>query len=112
MSSYDYDKHRPIRHKFYKSKAWKEVRNYYFNLKHGMCERCRINKGIYVKGDIVHHKIHIKDEDYITNNIKILLDINNLEVLCINCHNKEHFKSSAIESNGEFDEQGNYKIKN
>ena len=43
-------------------------------------------------GYIVHHKNYIsKDNIY---NTDITLDFNNLELLCMDCHNKEHFEHS------------------
>lgn len=43
-------------------------------------------------GYIVHHKNYIsKDNIY---NTDVTLDFNNLELLCIDCHNKEHFERS------------------
>lgn len=42
-------------------------------------------------GYIVHHK-HYIDMSNIWDT-DITLDFNNLELLCIDCHNKEHFKS-------------------
>ena len=45
-------------------------------------------------GYIVHHKNHIsKDNIY---NTDITLDFNNLELLCMDCHNKEHFESKEF----------------
>jgi hypothetical protein len=34
-------KTRPIQSKFYHTTEWKKVRDYYFTLKMGMCERCK-----------------------------------------------------------------------
>lgn len=45
-------------------------------------------------GYIVHHKVYINK-----NNIwdtDITLDFNNLELLCIDCHNKEHFAQNQF----------------
>ncbi|QIA68057.1 hypothetical protein [Spiroplasma citri] len=64
----DYDKNRPIRHKFYRNKKWVKIRNDYFNSKMGICERC-YQKGYIVNGVIVHHKEYITDQDFINWNI-------------------------------------------
>ena len=52
-------------------------------MRFGVCERCG-----QPKGTIVHHKIHL-DETNITDD-NITLNFDNLELLCIECHNKEH----------------------
>lgn len=72
---------------FYQSAAWKRARKQVITRACGLCERCKA-QGIYKPGYIVHHK------DYITpgniNNPSITLDLNNLEYVCEDCHNKEH----------------------
>lgn len=104
-------KTRPIRNKFYHTTEWKKVRDYYFTLKMGMCERCKKDKGYLNKGIIVHHKKYIKDQDFITWNKEILLSINNLELLCLECHNKEHMREKAFNDNAEINlETGEYII--
>lgn len=87
------DKHKPIksndnykrpdRHRFYNSQKWRKLRKLYAQ-NHPLCERCW-SKGIVKPVDIVHHKISIED-DYSKR-----LDMDNLESLCIACHNTEHF---------------------
>lgn len=67
---------------FYNSKQWKECRKGYKRLVHGLCERCG------KPGDIVHHKIKLTP--YNINNPEITLNWDNLELLCIDCHNREH----------------------
>lgn len=73
---------------FYKSKAWQHCRAAYIAKVGGLCERC-LARGYYVPGYIVHHKEHI-DPDNITDP-SVLLNFDNLEYLCQNCHNEEHF---------------------
>ena len=76
--------------RFYDSKEWQACRMSYISSVGGLCERCEA-KGIIKPGKIVHHK------DYITiQNITdpaILLNPNNLEYLCQDCHNAEHHKN-------------------
>lgn len=85
--------------KFYLSKAWKECRDSYFQAKHGLCERCG---GL---GDIVHHKKYINPDNI--NDIDITLSWGNLELLCQNCHNKEHFAKYEVLQDGlMFNENG------
>lgn len=86
--------------KFYKSKAWKQCRQAYFASKHGLCERCSD------AGKIVHHKVYINE--FNINDADITLNADNLELLCQDCHNKEHFeKYSATVWGTEFDRDGN-----
>jgi 5-methylcytosine-specific restriction endonuclease McrA len=69
---------------FYKSKAWQRTRYSYIVSKGGLCERC--NAG----GKIVHHKVYITPANI--NDEAIILNHANLELLCQDCHNKEHEK--------------------
>lgn len=74
-------------HQFYTSKAW---RDFAYTLKikaNGQCQRCEKNI-IDFKYLIAHHKENITEENI--NNIKISLDPNNIEIICHDCHNKEH----------------------
>lgn len=65
-----------------------------------LCERCLKNKK-YNSAYIIHHKEHVTNMNYENDNI--FFNINNLESLCLNCHNKEHF---AEKSEYSFDENG------
>lgn len=80
---------RSIPASFYKSNAWKRCRDAYFSSVGGLCERCKA-KGLIVPGYIVHHKTHLTPENY--EDPSISLNFDNLEVLCKQCHNEEHFK--------------------
>ena len=73
---------------FYKSTTWQQCRESYIKYRHGLCERC-LAKGIIKTGLIVHHKIYISPENI--SNPEITTDFNNLELLCQECHNSEHF---------------------
>lgn len=77
---------------------WKRVRKLKKLKENGLCERCK-KRGIYKEGSIVHHKIYITDKNYTNPNIVYNLD--NLELLCIDCHSKEHRDPYY------FDEEGN-----
>lgn len=76
--------------KFYKSKLWQKTRESYLSKVLYQCERCSN------PASIVHHK-HYIDESNITD-INILLKEDNLEALCIDCHNKEHFLKSRTKN--------------
>lgn len=72
---------------FYLSPAWISCRAAYAKSVGGLCERC-IKKGMYVPGVIVHHKNHITPDNISDPNI--LLNWDNLELLCRDCHADEH----------------------
>lgn len=66
-----------------------------------ICVRDVIRSGIIKPLYIVHHKDYINESNYIDDNVFFNWD--NLEGLCLDCHNKEHFKKK-IEY--KFDENG------
>lgn len=84
--------------KFYKSKAWQECRQAYFIYRHGICERCGR------PGEIVHHKVYLTPENI--NDPNIILSFDNLELLCQDCHNKEHSAKLPVAGGLAFDENG------
>ncbi|MGZ0131878.1 HNH endonuclease [Priestia megaterium] len=83
---------KPYAKRFYKSSAWLKCRASYILLRHGLCERC---EGV---GKIVHHKIYITPTNIY--NPSITLNHDNLELLCQDCHNKEHHKKYEIVREG------------
>lgn len=85
--------------KFYKSKAWEETRKAYYISRFGLCERCGR------PGDIVHHKVYLTPANI--NDTNITLNWDNLELLCQECHNKEHSKKLPVADGLTFDEEGN-----
>lgn len=72
---------------FYNSRQWKKCRAAYFESVGGLCERC-LKAGMFVPGEIVHHKIHIEPETL--NDPTVALCFDNLELLCRSCHGMEH----------------------
>ncbi len=100
---------------FYRSKAWDDVRKSVWIKQHCLCARCY--KPVYVYGiskptpknkqvkGIVHHKIHLDNNNVYDDNIAFNED--NLEGLCIDCHNKEHNKGTATREEYTFDSNGN-----
>lgn len=89
--------------KFYRSKIWIRTRDAYAQSVGMLCERCLVS-GVYTPGKIVHHKIHLTDAGL--KDPAIALSFDNLELLCQDCHNKEHH-SKRPERRYAFDEQGN-----
>ena len=72
---------------FYKSATWERCKNAYIKSVGGLCERC-LENGIVKAGVIVHHRKYITPDNISDPNITT--DFNNLELLCQDCHNKEH----------------------
>lgn len=103
------------RYEFYQTKTWKQVRKNIWLKQSCLCNRC--HRPVYVNGisewiskekrlkGIVHHKEYLTDLNYSDNNIALNED--NLEGLCIDCHNKEHFKTDILKDGLVFDEEGN-----
>jgi 5-methylcytosine-specific restriction endonuclease McrA len=78
---------------------WKKCRNNYFQSKYGLCERCA------APGKIVHHKKYITPDNI--NDPNITLNWDNLELVCQECHNKEHHETNGVTACGLlFDENG------
>jgi hypothetical protein len=83
---------KPFAKKFYHSKVWRKCRASFIKYRLGQCERC-INPG-----QIVHHKILLTP-----NNIddpEITLNFRHLELLCQDCHNKEHHAKHSVVAEG------------
>jgi 5-methylcytosine-specific restriction endonuclease McrA len=75
--------------KRYHSQRWKKLREIKMKQEGGLCERCR-RKGKSIPAYIVHHKEYVTDKNY--QDDEIFFNIDNLEALCHECHNEEHFK--------------------
>lgn len=103
-----------IRKEFYNSKLWRTIRKNIWLKQNLLCARC--GKPVYVDGisdyipkeyrttGIVHHKEYLNDINITDDNITISED--NLEGLCIDCHNHIHFTANAIRDNVMFNEYG------
>ncbi|ARG67034.1 HNH endonuclease [Staphylococcus epidermidis] len=69
---------------FYHSSQWRKLRKQVLLRDNYLCQHC-LNKGIVNDKDlIVHHKVELKEE------WGKRLDMDNLEAVCIGCHNKIH----------------------
>lgn len=86
---------------FYKSDAWRRARKVVIARSNGLCERC-MAAGLHKPGYIVHHKTYITPGNIDDPNIT--LNVDNLEYVCEDCHNKEHkgkgSKRYRFDSNG------------
>lgn len=86
--------------KFYSSKQWIKCRQSYITTVHGLCEKCS------EAGLILHHKIHLTPINI--NDTDITLNHDNLQFLCLTCHNIHHHGNGDITAEGvRFDERGN-----
>lgn len=84
----------------YHSKKWEKLRKLKKNIS-PFCERCLLD-GKYTPARIVHHKEYITDQNFMDDNV--FFNIENLESLCQDCHNKEHFgekNNYFFDSNGD-----------
>lgn len=87
---------------FYRSVRWKKCRQAYFNSQYGICEWCGR------PGRIVDHIVELTPNNI--NNQSIATDWTNLQVLCMDCHNKKTFaQKNKTQHNLKvvFDEEGN-----
>lgn len=74
---------------FYSGKQWRALRDY-VRLRDMVCCRCT-ERGLVVQGIEVHHKIPI-DKDW-----ELRYDVDNLELLCKDCHDLQHDRVSALQ---------------
>ena len=79
---------RSVDNSFYRSKEWTRCKEAYLNKVNHLCERC-LAKGLIVPARIVHHKEHLNE--FNIQEAAVSLNFDNLEALCQDCHNKEHF---------------------
>jgi len=90
---------KPYAKKFYKSKAWQDCRASYISKVHGLCEHCQ------APGYIVDHIEEITPDNI--NNPEITLNHQNLQFLCLPCHNTKHFKKhEPLRDDVMFDSEG------
>lgn len=66
---------------FYRSKAWKKIRDQAMAKANGLCLDC-LGHGIIKQAEMVHHIKPLRDYP------EHALDINNLKPLCNRCHGK------------------------
>lgn len=104
-----------IRQEFYHSRAWNDVRRNVWLRQNLLCNRC--HRPVYVDGisdylpkekrrtGIVHHKEYLNEINI--NDINITLNMDNLEGLCKECHEKEHHSNQSVRDEYIFDENGN-----
>lgn len=83
---------RAIDRRFYETPEWRRCKEAYLNKANHLCERC-LAKGLYEPAKIVHHRVHLTEENY--GNAQLMFGFDNLEALCQACHNDEHGRTKA-----------------
>jgi len=84
---------------FYHSTAWKRLSRTFLLSKNYICERCG------KPAEIAHHRRYLNAENVL--NPDISLNPDNLEALCLDCHNTEHFGQGGATAAGlAFDQHG------
>ena len=87
------------RQEFYHGKAWRKLSRAFLMSKNYICERCG------QPADIAHHKTHLNSRNI--SDPFYSLNPGNLEALCVECHNREHFGFGGATAQGLiFDEYG------
>ena len=79
---------RSVDSRFYKTRQWESCRAEYLKKVNHLCERC-LADGKLVPAKFVHHKIWLNEANI--HDPSITLNFENLEALCQDCHNSEHF---------------------
>ena len=83
---------------FYKSSSWQQCREAFGVSRFWICERCGR------PGDIVHHKVPLTIDNITDPSVALGWD--NLELLCQDCHNREHAGGGWTRQGLAFDENG------
>ena len=81
---------KPYAKSFYNSSPWLRCRESYISKVHGLCEHC-LDRGEHIPGYIVDHIEEITPENI--NDPYITLNHDNLQYLCLACHNTKTFGS-------------------
>jgi len=74
--------------KLYKTKRWRQLRLVVISRDFGLCQECK-RRDVISKGNIVHHIVEARDD------LTKFWDVDNLELSCAACHNKEHPERSG-----------------
>lgn len=78
---------RDFSRQFYKSKEWKQTREYVLKRDNYLCQHCN------APAQEVHHKKKLTPENI--HDLSICLNPDNLISLCKDCHFKEHYQDKA-----------------
>ena len=89
---------------FYRSQAWRDVRDYCMHRDSFMCQDC-LAEGRYTPAEEVHHIIELTPENI--HSPSVSLNPDNLVSLCRECHRARHTQK---EKRFSVDELGHVKI--
>jgi len=104
-----------LTYEFYQTRAWRVLSKQFKRQSNGLCAIC-LRNGDVVKGEIVHHIIPLTDKNM--NDPSISLNPMNLEMVCRQCHAKEHeaiYEAQSVRKKGRrytIDESGRVELKN
>ncbi|MGF3103663.1 HNH endonuclease [Rossellomorea sp. DUT-2] len=70
--------------KFYNCRKWRNLRKKALERDNNECQRCKRKGKVTLTSLQVHHKKEVKTHP------QLALSMENLETLCIHCHNDEH----------------------
>lgn len=87
-------------HKYYNTKQWVNLRNYYIK-QHPFCERCEA-QGRTTLATQVHHQVPFLNGLTETERLNLLLDEDNLMSVCNKCHAEIHNEMNRKK----YDDQG------
>ena len=82
---------RSIDRSFYKSARWRYVSSLYLDSVNRLCEKC-LEEGRLTPAKLVHHKIHMNKQT--VQDDSLAYGFENLQALCLNCHNTIHYGKS------------------
>lgn len=74
--------------KLYKTNRWQRLRKVIISRDYGLCQECK-RRGVITKGIVVHHVVEARED------ITKFWNKDNLELICLACHNKEHPERSG-----------------
>lgn len=90
-------KTRQQKRKFYDSEDWKQLREEVKKRDNYECQECKRNGFVFIDTNEYSEKAKRKKIQLVVHHIKELedhpelaLEIDNLETLCVNCHNRIH----------------------
>lgn len=87
-SEYNNVGNRAERQKIYCTKQWKKLSKAYLML-HPLCEEC-LKAGKVTPAVHVHHIVSFMTASDDLKRLELALDADNLEALCVECHNAKH----------------------
>lgn len=78
---------RSIDRRFYEAPEWRRCQAAYMEKANHLCERC-LAKGLYEPAKIVHHKVHLTEQNM--GDPELMYGFDNLMAVCLACHNEIH----------------------